>query len=327
MEKRLLGRAQFEKMLAADDFGQLHAILKNAGYQNFPARGVGEVRFHAMLHEFLADFLDEVLHISPPTGNEYLDILFLDYDLHNIQAALMRRQAGAGAGKRTIPLPRERARRYAALLEGAQTQDEGDYYTWLLRQAEEKFQIHPRTAQEWLDKEYYRRLIALAEGSGSAMFLEYARTKVDFYNLLSLLRIRRLRALSPALAEDDALAVYAGLAAEGGALPQALIAPLLAAQPEQIHYALEDTVYRRMLTKGLARYGRKNDTALLEKEMDDALTRIVKAGRYTTVGCETLFGYLYARRIEMTNLHLILAVRVQGLPVETARERLREEYV
>lgn len=326
LEKGLLARESFEKMLLAQDFRQIRSLLLAAGYSLLFAEGTTEVQVPALLDECMADFLEEILHISPPEATQYLDLLFLDYDIHNIQAALMREQEGTHAANRPIPLSRERAARYEALLGGAQAEAD-DAYALLLRGAKQKYQESPLAAQQWLDGEYFKRLCAVAATSGIPLFVEYAQAKVDFYNTLLLLRLRRMQAASPGVAVGETRRLYEELVAGGGAIERDFLFDLFGLAPEEMARKLDQTPYRRTLRVGVAHYGFERDTALLEKDMDDYLTRRIRAYRYTPIGPEPLFGYLHARRMEIINLRLIFAVRLHGLPESAARERLREAYV
>jgi len=325
LEKRLLTKAQLEKILRADSFGQVQNVLLAAGYRHFPSHGVEQLHIHTLLNAYLADFLEEVLLISPPNASEYLDMLLLDFDVHNIQAALMQRQGGETAASHIIAVPQSRHSCYAARLTH-QEQGEG-YFAKLLDQAEERFKESPRTAQEWLDRAYYERLVVLAQESGIGLFISFVETKVDFYNLLTTLRMRGIHARSGDIPAAAAAELCESLMVAGGSLSTDFLAGLFSLSAEGIGKALEGSKYRRVFAHGLAHYSYENDSALVEKEMDNYITRMVAAKRFTALGPESLFGYLYARRIEVTNLRLVLAVRLQGLPEITARERLRELYV
>ncbi len=325
LEKRLLSRGSFEKMLQMQEFRRIRSLLIGAGYSLLFAEDATEAQVPALLNECMADFLDEILRISPPVATEYLDLLFLEYDIHNIQAALMRRQEGARASNRPISLPRDRAARYAALLDG--TAEGDDAYARLLWGAQREYQKSPRAAQQWLDREYFNRLAAVAASSGIPLFMEYIKAKADFYNILLLLRLRRMQASSPGLAGAGALGLYRELLAGGGAIDREFLGDLFPLRPEEMARKLDQTPYRRTLTVGVDLFGYGMETFLLEKDMDDYLSRLVRASRHTAIGPEPLFGYLYGRRMEIINLRLLFAVRLQGLPEQAARERLRETYV
>ena len=325
LEKRLLSKENLETILRADSFKQVQTILLAAGYRHFPSQSVGQMNIHNLLNAYLADFLEELLTLAPGLGAEFLDMLLLDFDMHNVQAALMQRKNGASIANHMIPVPQSRHGFYARRL--AQREPDESYFAKLLDQAEEQFADSPRTAQAWLDQEYYRQLLHLGKTSGIALFFVYAQTKVDFYNLLTVLRLRSLHARSGDIPPATAVQMCETLMVAGGSLAADFPAGLFLLDSEGIGRALEDTKYRRVFREGLAHYSYENDSALVEKEMDNYLTALVAAKRYTVMGPETLFGYLYARRIETTNLRLALAVRLQGLPEAAARERLRDLYV
>ena len=325
LEKRLMTKANLETILRAENFKQVQGVLLTAGYRHFPSQSVGQMNIHNLLNAYLADFFEELLALVPEEETEFLDMLLLDFDVHNVQAALMQRENGPSAASHTIAIPKSRHSFYARRL--AQREPEKGYFARLLDQAEEQFAESPRVAQAWLDGEYYRRLSELAKESGMGMFIDYAQAKADFFNLLTVLRMRGLHARSGDVPAAMAVQLCAGLMAPGGSLSADFLTGLFSLNAEEIERALEDTKYRRVFREGLSRYSYENDSALVEKEMDNYLTQLVAAKRYAVMGPETLFGYFYARRIEVTNLRLVLAVRLQGMPEAAARERLRDLYV
>ena len=327
LEKKLLTREHFEKMLYAKESGQIRTILVQGGYRNFPEKGMKETSLHSSLNEFLADFLDELLKISPPEESDYLDILFLSYDIHNIQAALMRKQLGEYSFNRSLPVPRARFARYGAMLAN-KIDAPNDFYTQLLNGAKTEYEKSPRAAQEWLDKAYHKRLISVAKESDIALFSEYATVKVDFYNIRSMLRMRRMQRLYPEVAAEQTLRLYNSLTAEGGTVSEALLEELLQTAVEDLPRKLDKaTGYGRALHDAITYYSRTGNSVRLEKDMDDYLTDLVRAKRNTAIGPEPLFGYMYARCIELLNLRLIFAVKIQGLSEQAALERLRKGYV
>ena len=327
LEKKLLTREHFEKMLCAKEFGQIRAVLIQGGYRNFPEKGMTESHLHASLNEFLSDFLDELMSIAPTGDLDFLDLLFLSYDIHNIQAALMRRQMGEFSFNRSLPVPRARFARYGVLLSN-KTDGPDDFYAQLLNGAKEEFEKSPRAAQEWLDKAYYKRLISVAGDSGIPLFIKFAETKVDFYNIRSMLRLRRLKRLYPESDEAKTRRLYMNLTAEGGTVSAGLLEELFQTDAEDLARRLErDTVYGRALYDSMTYYGGTGNTVRVERDMDNYLTDIVRAYRNTAIGPEALFGYIYARCIELLNLRLVFAVQIQGLSEKIALERLRKEYV
>jgi len=65
----------------------------------------------------------------------------------------------------------------------------------------------------------------------------------------------------------------------------------------------------------------------LEKLSDDFITEYLRQSKRMPFGLDPLVGYLYAKEIEVKNIRLILVGKINGLPVEDIRERLRNVYI
>ena len=327
LEKKLLTPEHFERMMRASEFGQIRTILRNSGYRNVPEKSITEAHLHTSLNEFLADFFEELMSIAPADDLDFFDLLFLSYDVHNIQAALMRRQMGEFSFNRSLPVPRARFSRYGAILTG-KTNGPDDFYTQLLNDAKTEFEKSPRAAQEWLDKAYFKRIISVAKESEIPLFAEFAEVKADFYNIRSMLRLRRMKGLYPESNADKTLRLYMNLTAEGGAVSAEVLAELFQADMDDLPRKFDNsTKYGRALRGAMIYYSQAKSMVRVERDMDNYLTDIVRARRNTAIGPEALFGYMYARCIELLNLRLVFAVRVQGLSEKMAQERLRNGYV
>ena len=86
---------------------------------------------------------------------------------------------------------------------------------------------------------------------------------------------------------------------------------------------LEYTPYRELLPGG-----EKNLTELsaLERAIDDYLLSIAKAAKMVPLGIEPIIGYLLAKEREILNLRLVFTGKLNKLPEETVRRRLRDVY-
>ncbi|HEX2947728.1 MAG TPA: V-type ATPase subunit [Clostridia bacterium] len=73
--------------------------------------------------------------------------------------------------------------------------------------------------------------------------------------------------------------------------------------------------------------GGKNSGAGLEKQLDDYLMGFIHGAKLVTTGVEPVIAWLFAKETEIRNVRIIMTGRINRLPVETIRERLRAGYV
>jgi V/A-type H+-transporting ATPase subunit C len=163
------------------------------------------------------------------------------------------------------------------------------------------------------DQAYYRYGWRIF-GKKSGLLRDYWRARMDLLNLLIFLRLRKRGAsfgeLSRFLVEPGFINHHEWLSR------------FEESQPE-LGSLLEYTPYRELLPGG-----EKNLTELsaLERAIDDYLLSIAKAAKMVPLGIEPIIGYLLAKEREILNLRLVFTGKLNKLPEETVRRRLRDVY-
>jgi len=78
---------------------------------------------------------------------------------------------------------------------------------------------------------------------------------------------------------------------------------------------------------GFEHWQKEGDFSIMEKLMDDLITGYVKKAKYETFGIEPVIGYFFAIKAEITNIRSIMTGKLNEIPDEYVRERLRTTYV
>lgn len=89
---------------------------------------------------------------------------------------------------------------------------------------------------------------------------------------------------------------------------------------EQVSACVENSYF-----SNLASY--INSPALLERECDNIISRLLSDASKTSFGIEPLVAYYFAKKTELANLRLILRAKHANLSVDVIKERLRDIYV
>ena len=90
--------------------------------------------------------------------------------------------------------------------------------------------------------------------------------------------------------------------------------------------ALRYTAYSS-LVEGIENFRNTGMLTRLEKMSDNYIMEYAKKSRFIAFGIEPLVGYLIAKENEMRNLRIIMVGKINGIPVDVIRERLRKTYV
>ncbi len=136
-------------------------------------------------------------------------------------------------------------------------------------------------------------------------------------NLRTLLRLKALQASGEAL--ERALV-------PGGQIPLPKLASAFALDPEEMVQALSGYPVSDVFAAGVNALRNTSSLALYEKLMDDRLLSMTAAARYIALGPEPVIAYLMAKETEIKNLRIVFTGKINRLPENTIRERLRETY-
>ena len=90
---------------------------------------------------------------------------------------------------------------------------------------------------------------------------------------------------------------------------------------------LSSTRYDRVAVEGIASFIDTGSTTVLEKISDDLLLNMAKRGKYAAFGVLPIIGYLKAKENEAKVIRMIMVGKINKIPAEILRERLRDLYV
>lgn len=170
-----------------------------------------------------------------------------------------------------------------------------------------------------LDKSYYERELDLAEKTEIESLIDYTKEAIDLINIKTLLRIRGQKLDFDHLKNS---------LIEGGNLDRADVLSMLSLNADEIIAKTSSLKVNSYLRDSLDREKSENENLLdLEKAIDDHFMDFAKKAKSMTYGPEVLLGFLIAKEQEIKNLRIIFISKLNSLPKDFTRERLRETYV
>lgn len=113
----------------------------------------------------------------------------------------------------------------------------------------------------------------------------------------------------------------------GGTISVADIAASYARSPRDLERVFSGTPWAELASKGVARVERRESLAEWEKECDDTLVDVYRAGRTRPLGPEPVVGFLYAKETEVKNLRIVFSGKRYGATREWIVSGLRKSYV
>lgn len=317
LETRLLDRSRFERMIDSSSVEEALKVLAESDYANAVSE-LGNVHdFESILIEELKNTFNTIKNISPRP--ELIAIMVLRYDIHNLKVLFKARYLGVKSNL-LIPI----GSLDIARLEFAVSEEDYRDLPGLLRRAAEKisedFLVNrdPQVIDLMLDQVLFEQLFAAARDEGSTFLEGMFVRQIDLINLKSLIRIKRMgldreffkKALLP-----------------HGSIPVDRLSTSLDEPLENLITALAMSDYANLVGEGVREWLEKGSASLLEKLSDDYITSYLKQAKWMPFGYEPLVGYLWAKEIEIKNIRLVLVGKINRLPAEAIRERIRDVYI
>jgi len=317
METQLLDQSQFERMINSSTTEEAVKVLSETGYSASVAELDDVYNFETILADELSYVFNTVYKISPVP--ELIGMLALRYDIHNLKVLFKSKFLGVKSDL-LIPV----GSLDIAKLEYAVGEDNYLLLPEKLRRAansiNEDFMINrdPQIIDLILDRVLYEQLIDAAR-EYDAPFLEglFVR-QIDLNNLKTLIRVKRM-----GLSRD----FLARVLLPNGTLSVDRLTSMFEEPLESLISMLAISDYAELVSEGVREWLEKGSASTLEKLSDDFITSYLKEGKWVPFGVEPLVGYLWAKEIEIKNIRIVLVGKINRLPAESIRERIRDVYI
>lgn len=169
-----------------------------------------------------------------------------------------------------------------------------------------------------IDKYMYKHLKMIVSNMNSDFMNNYINMVIDLTNLKTTLRVKKLN--------KDKIFLKEVLLEEGKLSIDNFI-QILDSNIEDIPNKFVRTDYNVLVSESIDEYLKTKSLSGLEKNIDNYIMKFVRDAKYISFGVEPIFAYLYAREVEIKNLRIILAGKINKVNVEIIKERLRDNYV
>ncbi|MCQ2489539.1 MAG: V-type ATPase subunit [Clostridia bacterium] len=307
-EQTLLSAADIEQLITAGDYKVTMQKLSDAGW--------GEIKdiynYASYLENYFAktwDFLVEVM-----SDIHELDLLLVKNDMQNLKAALKQIVSQHDAKDLYV---QSTVYDTESILKAVEDRRWNDLPDFMQEPAKEAYEVLTETANGQLadaiiDKATLERIKFLGIKSGSPILAELAERMCATANIKTALRCANTGKskdfVTRSLCNCDTIS------------KDKLIETSLEGVDSVLKY-LEESSYKEAGAKF------KESTSAFEKWCDDILMECVKEARYTAFGIDPIIAYYVARDAEIKTVRIILSAKINNLPADVIRERVRALYV
>lgn len=314
LERTLLNHERMERMLEAKSIDELTKIL---GEMGFNISGTSPHDIEIAIAKSREETFQLIYDLSPI--HELVDVFRLRYDYHNIKSLLKSEAMGVDAEKLLIHAGRFSVHAMQSMIRQMEYRDMSP----IMRDAVEKSREllartnDPQLADFSLDHAYFKEMRFAAERSESTFLIGYVRLLIDVFNLRALVRATRQNKgadfLRSALIAGGNVDTSRFISATGG---EATLKDLFAGS--SLEAAAEAGALAISGEAGFTRF---------ERLCDNVLMSYLNSAHYVAFGDAPLIAYLAAKESDITAIRIIMAGKLQDLPAEEIRERMRTSYV
>jgi V/A-type H+-transporting ATPase subunit C len=318
LETRLLDKSKLERMVEAPTVDEALKVLAETDYANMVAELDSVYEFEKILQEEIRRTYQLVQKINPEA--HLTDLISLKYDLHNLKVLLKAKYLNEDGDTLLFPVGTIPLDKLRAIVAEENFQELPAALRAAVEQIMEEFVVSgdPQIIDLSLDRTLYAMLISAARELRSTVLEGLFVREADLTNIKTFLRVKRM-------GRDKEFLKKAFL--PHGRLPADLFINLLDEPLEFLADRLAMSDYAAVVSEGVREWQEKGNITNFEKLADDLLTAYLQQGKRKPFGLDPLVGYLHAKEIEIKNIRAILVGKINGLPIEAIRERLRNVYV
>lgn len=288
-EKKMLSQSRFIRLIEAESASEVLKLLGESVY----SKDMSGITEPSMYDKILSEELKRVYKFAyeiAKVNSSIVDIFALKYDFQTLKFKL----------KASVK-EEEYKEEYLTNLDLTKE--------YLEARKEYESTKDVQMAVILLDKLYLKRVKDIVEEYDEEILKKFYKLKLDRYNLLTFLRLKKQNRNNSyakmCLADDeDLVKIY-----ESGS---------------NFVEALKKKYDNKVMWE---QYGRCNRISDIEKYMDNSIMDLCKKYRAANCGIEPIVTFILAKEFEMKAIKLIMTAKINKLPEEVIRERMRDIYV
>lgn len=317
-EPKLLGKSQFERMIEATAADEAYKVLTESEYGMSGANTTGIFAFEELLTDEMKKCYMLLMEIAPQVElieafqrrHDYFNIKVLlkaEFSAQQIPAILM--ETGTISSEAMSRMIRERSYNELTPLMQEAIEQTRDVFS--------KTQ-DPQTVDLLLDRASYHQFASDLKEINSLYLHKISEIVTDITNIKMFIRARLLKKPWDFIKK---------ILLEGGSVPEKVYLESSEKSVDDFVEGIYTSQYGEIVQKWWELYNTKKSISALEKQLDDYLMKFISEAKKVTMGVEPLIAYLFAKEAEIRNVRIIMTGKINKLPAELIRERLRESYV
>lgn len=318
LEKKLLDRAFFERLIEADGLEEALRYLNDSVYQGPVAKLEKPEDYEEVLKAEQLRFFEELYSISP--SKIPVDLVICKYLYHNLKVLLKEAIQKEDYRDLYVHLGDTDLKKLREEFEGETKKSYSDHYLDIIEGARQKYEEteDPQSMEIYIDNSYFQEMMSMAKESNIELFENYVKNLIDFTNIRTVLRAQR---------QEKDLEFLKQVIIDGGFISKQRYYDFLNVKIDPESALFKSSSIYKFVRQGIGEFENTGSLTIFEREMDNYLISLAKDAKKVTYGPEVIFGYALAKETEIKNLRIIFVSKLNKLDNDFIRERLRDSYV
>ena len=316
-EAELISRSRYERMLSANSAEEVYALLRETVYGDFINE---EDRVHDFEHVLIAELkrvYENLYQLTPDPS--IVDYFALRYDYQNLKVLVKAKFMEADFSEFLVPIG---TMPLSNLKELVYTRKSEIAEPPMIACIDEVFSYienyhEIQSIDIIFDNHFWEHLWSIGKRYDDVFLQGIIQRQVDIFNISTALRC---------FAMNRHRGFISAVLADNGTLPAKELLEAITTSLEVFVQYLQNTPYKELINHSYDELVEKKTLNTFDLRKDNFLMGKLKEQKIVPFGPSAMIGYLYAKEIESKNLRIILIGKINKVPEEILRSRVRDTY-
>lgn len=317
IERKMLDKSGFDRMVEAMSVEDALRIIIEAGYSNLEGDAFDALNYEKIIKTEEKRVYDFLREISPQP--EMLDVFLIRNDYHNIKVIIKSNFLGQRAEELLVQNGTIPVDRLKKMLTDRKFNGMASIMSNAVNESIDIFNrsSDPQMIDLVLDKACFMQMREMAAGRGNDFIVKLVCILIDIANIRFFLRVKKLKKSMDFLRK---------FLVPGGLLDEGLFTENLEGPLDSFANSLSYKPYG-VLNEGIDSFKNSGSITKFEKLSDNYIISFARKALYKPFGIEPLVGYLFGKEYEIKNVRIVIVGKLNKMPGDMIKERLRDTYV
>ncbi len=318
LEKGLLDQKLLNKLIDSSDLENALKVFAESGLNEYIFENSDSLTIDKSLTNVIKKTIHLIDEISP---YPYLFHLFnWKYDFHNLKVLLKVKFLATKEPYPTYDIGNIHQNILSAAIFEGKYQSVPIKIERFIKQSENEYMKSEdlQLMENLLDQGYYEILFDELEEINQPFLFYFYKTEIDLLNILIACRCKVRHIKKSKLFE---------LLIKYGNFPPQKMAGIYENSVHSWPNHFQKTDYASLVENGIKYWQEEKSLLEIERLSDNFILKLLKIGKYTSFGLESVIAYYYAKENDIKNIRNILNGKRYLLSNEMIRKKIRDTYV